>query len=586
MTAIESSTWDIHTALPISTSVLYPLMPQGVGTPHVESLTSYLKRLAHAHHLKVVDMVTFCSTQTDAHVLPSTLQKLSRIDGMTDSGGAWSVLLQKLTCQEEVVCLTMHYWRSLLNPYRMLRQHHAWCPLCFADATQQRNPVYESLAWRLQDVEVCTIHQCSLIETCPNCDCQFTTLSNWAVVGYCPKCQSWLGDSACVDPKHSLDAEVSKRAGAVGKLLSLAPQRNLTRWNRIAKVIPHLRQQYCTTYTHLAQVMHTKASAVSLLLAEGRQPNLEMFSRLAAYLGEPFWQTLIQPNGATQVCIREPESNTPQAYIDHLLTSPQRLPSLSNIARHCGFDTVTAFRKAFPTHHDVFWQRIHAAQRVVLEQALQQEPPVVLSKWAAQHGHRIGDLYHHFYDLCVQVTQRCQTDKQKRCRHYLEQTLKRKNFPAFTFICQTLKVSDHYLKQHFADQIQVIEAKRQQHLEHRETFIREYLDQILTEDKGVVSLEQIAQTVGKSTRYLKNKFPLQSQTLLRRRRVSAAQHIQTTCDRICQSVFDLHEQGIYPSVDRIHAVIDSWMVHDTAYRRAYIEAMTMCGYISASTQPL
>lgn len=584
MAQTETSTWDVYTPLPLSASVLYPLTPLGVGTPLVESLTSYLKRLAHAHHLKVVDLVTFCSTQTDAHVLPSTLQKLSRIDGMTDSGQVWSALLQRLTCREAVVCLTMHYWRLHLNPRRMLRQHHAWCPLCFADAAQREMPLYEPLVWRLQCVEICTVHQHPLVEKCPGCGSRFTTLSNWAVVGYCPKCQSWLGGPTSVDQTGSCSLDVYQKAVAVGRLLSLAPQIYPPYCNRMAQVIPLLRQQHRTTYTHLAHVMHTRANSVSALLADRRRPSLNMFACLAAYSGERFWHVLTQANDAAPVSRAEPENRDPQAHLDQLLKSPQRLPALRTIARQCGFDTVTTFRKVFPAYHDALWQRIHAEQRQVLEQALHQHPPVVLSRWAERHGYGTSDLYHHFYDLCLQVTQRFHADKHERCRRFLETVLQNQTSPTFSEICTSLSVGDHYLKQHFAHELEVIEARRQEQMAYMQTFVKAYLDRILEEDEGAISLEQIAQAVGKSTRYLKNNFPSQSHTLLSRRRAYLARQVLATCDRIRQTVFDLHQQGIYPSVDRIHAVIDSWMVHGKAYRRAYIEAMTLCGYLSPSTQ--
>lgn len=582
MAQIETTTWDVYSPLPFSTSVLHPLVPLGVGTPYVESLTSYLKRLAYAHYLKVADLVTFCSTQTDSHVLPSTLQKLSRIDGMTDGGQIWAALLQKLTGQEEVGYLTMHYWRSLLNPYRMLRQHHAWCPQCFAEAAQQEIPLYEPLAWRLQSVETCDIHGCSLAETCPGCGRQFTTLSNRAVVGYCPKCQYWLGNSAPNKPSRSSE-EVVKRAKSVGRLLAFASQTNPVRGNRMAQILPLLKQQHRTTHTYLVRVMRTSTSVFSLLLTGGHQPNLGMFSRLATYSGEPFWQALTQSTDATRTVSTQPENKDPQTYLDRLLTSSQRSPSLHTIARHCGFDTVVTFRKAFPTSYDALWQRIHAEQRQVLEQALQQETPVVLSKWAEQHGYRTGDLYDRFHDLCLQVTQRYQSDKRERCRLYLENVLQGQSFPTFSEISTALGVGDHYLKQHFSDELQVIEAERQQQFEHTKALARKYLDQVIAEDEGGVSLEQVAQAVGKSTRYLKNNFPAQSHLLLRRRHAHIAKQVQATCDCIRQTVFDLHQQGIFPSVDRIHAVIDSWMVHGKAYRHAYNEAMTLCGYHTIST---
>ncbi|MCC6615312.1 MAG: TniQ family protein [Anaerolineae bacterium] len=584
MAEMEMTLWETHIPAHPAVSVLYPLAPVGVGTPFVESLTSYLKRLAQAHHLKVVDLVAFCGTRAETDILPSTLQKLSRIDGMTDSGAAWSALLRDLTCQDEVVCLSMSYWRLLLNPYRILRQCHAWCPLCFTDAVQHETPLYEPLAWRLQAVEVCIRHGHLLVEQCPACGTSFTTLSNWAVVGYCPKCESWLGKPTSTHQRPLYATESCKRAEAVGKLLSLAPETSPNQCSGMRYVIPFLRQQQHTTHTHFARVMQTTPSALSMLLAETRLPNLAIFSRLAADCGELFWQALTQPDHADQISGTCAEVKSLHTDFDLLLTTSQRLPPLQTLARQLGFGTTAAFQKAFPAQYDLFSQRIHAEQRAVLELALQQEHPVVLSKWVQQHGYRTGDLYHRFYDLCVQVTQRFHTDKEARCRGYLQTFLSEQTLPTLTEICSTLNVGVHYLKQHFGDELQVIEARRQAQLEHHEAFVEAYLERMLTEGEPALSLNQIAEALGKSLRYLKNHFPLQSRVLVVRRHEHVARHVEATCDRIRQSVLDLHQRGIYPSVDRIHSVIGSWMVHGNAYRHAYNEAMTLCGYLSTPSQ--
>jgi len=589
MAEMEMTFWEMHASVHASTSVLYPLAPVGVGTPFVESLTSYLKRLAQAHHLKVVDLVTFCGTQGATDILPSTLQKLSRIDGMTENGANWSALLRDLTCQDNMACLSMNYWRLLLNPYRLLRQCHAWCPLCFTDALQDQTPLYEPLAWRLQSVEVCIRHGHPLVEQCPACGKSFTTLSNWAVVGCCPKCECWLGKPADQPSLYEMDA--CKRAAAVGKLLSLAPGTSPDQCSGMGHVLPLLRQQQQTTHTRFARVMQTTPSVLSMLLTEARLPNLAVFSRLAAFCDEPFWQALTQPDKAVQTSgtcaeVESLHTNLESLHtnLEPLLTTSERLPSLRTLTRQSGFGTTAAFQKASPAQYKMVSQRIHDEQREVLELALQQEPPVVLSKWAQQHGYRTGDLYHHFYNLCLQVTQRFQAAKEVRCRAYLQTLLQQQRPPSLSEICLTLNVGDHYLKQHFGDEIQVIKSRRQAQLEHHEAFVGDYLDRMLTEAETVSSLHQVAEAVGKSVRYLKNHFPLQSRVLVVRRREYVARHVEATCDRIRQAVFDLHRQGIYPSVDRIHAVIGSWMVHGKAYRHAYNEAMTLCGYLSTRSQ--
>src|SRR5438046_5603677 len=45
--------WDMTEPLLPQTSALYALVPYGLGTPYVESLSSYMRRLAKAHAVHV-----------------------------------------------------------------------------------------------------------------------------------------------------------------------------------------------------------------------------------------------------------------------------------------------------------------------------------------------------------------------------------------------------------------------------------------------------------------------------------------------------------------------------------------------------
>ena len=49
--------WDIYQPDIPTRSHLFPIEPIGVKTPYVESLTSYLARLAQSHTLSVNDLV-------------------------------------------------------------------------------------------------------------------------------------------------------------------------------------------------------------------------------------------------------------------------------------------------------------------------------------------------------------------------------------------------------------------------------------------------------------------------------------------------------------------------------------------------
>jgi hypothetical protein len=50
--------WEEEPVAPVSPSKLYHLEPIGIGTPLIESLTSYVSRLANAHSVILRTLVT------------------------------------------------------------------------------------------------------------------------------------------------------------------------------------------------------------------------------------------------------------------------------------------------------------------------------------------------------------------------------------------------------------------------------------------------------------------------------------------------------------------------------------------------
>src|SRR5258708_19651168 len=131
--------------------MLYHLDSICVGTAQVESLTSYLKRLAQRHHLSVADLVAFChgkAPNNDALLTNWTRSNaLFWIDGATRMGEIWSQLLVDATFHKKVEYLTMVYWKPIVNSVRLLRERQAWCPRCYSVWLNTGRPIYEPLLW-------------------------------------------------------------------------------------------------------------------------------------------------------------------------------------------------------------------------------------------------------------------------------------------------------------------------------------------------------------------------------------------------------------------------------------------------------
>jgi len=177
---------------------LYPLVPIGLGTGQVESLTGYLARLAHAHRISVGTLfrevmepqIRAAELYTASMSLGNRLseQELQPIDVQP----SWVPTIEALTGQRSLSELTVSTWRHVVAQRRLLRREGAYCPPCLAGDLKTVGP-YERLSWRLSSVEVCSRHGTVLLTACWKCGSRRPSLGFWSVPGYCGRCWSWLG---------------------------------------------------------------------------------------------------------------------------------------------------------------------------------------------------------------------------------------------------------------------------------------------------------------------------------------------------------------------------------------------------------
>jgi transcriptional regulator with XRE-family HTH domain len=240
-------TWDLtHPAHPIH-SRLYAVEPLGVGTLHVESLTSYMARLAEAHSvslrtLVIQELLSLLKRDYLSNPLSNCLDSFwieaaRALNGTGVLARDWAQALERLTLRTDLRFLTLQPWAAVLTQQRLLRITRAWCPDCFLEWQAAGQPIYEPLLWNVSAVCLCLRHQRILLEQCPYPDCRATlpVLASHLRPGYCSKCSRWLG--VADSPSHISWTTEQWRwqiwvAETVGELLS--HNMNLT-------VIPHLR---------------------------------------------------------------------------------------------------------------------------------------------------------------------------------------------------------------------------------------------------------------------------------------------------------------------------------------------------------
>lgn len=183
-------------------SRLYSSKPVGIGTPLVESLTSFTARLAVGHSNTVGTLVQEeIAPRLRAYLFKDATWNASgllcsrayMLNGTQDLARDFIALLEELTSRPGLSMLTMQPWREVLSTQRLLYRHRVWCPVCLETWRLSGQEVYEPLLWQIQVVTRCPVHRVALRSVCPECRLSMPVLASRMLPGQCSKCQAWLG---------------------------------------------------------------------------------------------------------------------------------------------------------------------------------------------------------------------------------------------------------------------------------------------------------------------------------------------------------------------------------------------------------
>jgi hypothetical protein len=217
--------WDLAPRALLPRSRLYSLRPMAIGTVRVESLSSYIMRLAEAHTVSVRALIMqeifpdLSTRPKNAH-----FSGLHSLNGMGACFEQWVAILGKLTSRHDLCALTLLPWQSMLTSGGILRRRRTWCPRCFQEWQRHGMPIYECLAWVLAPVTVCPIHYVLLEQYCPHCRRPMLVLSAHAHPGSCAHCNRWLGDYSTVPGAATAQQVMEEQlwiANQVGEFLAL-----------------------------------------------------------------------------------------------------------------------------------------------------------------------------------------------------------------------------------------------------------------------------------------------------------------------------------------------------------------------------
>lgn len=201
-------------------SVLHALAPIGLDTPEVESLTSYVCRLAHSHSMTATKLAEWILGRFGESV-PNDFKWCQRnFVSMSAESEQWAAWLAELTGVGELDRLTLAPWQHLIGGSGISPKSDRWCPVCLAEDRSSGAEPYLRLAWDVAPATVCTRHKVELASICPHC--ARSNVRNRATVvvpGYCTACGGFLGDSVTAPATP----EALWTARQVGQMLAIQP---------------------------------------------------------------------------------------------------------------------------------------------------------------------------------------------------------------------------------------------------------------------------------------------------------------------------------------------------------------------------
>ncbi len=372
-------------------SRLYSLEPIGVGSPMVESLTSYLARLAEEHsvypRVLIIDEIApnlkeFHLYQ-DGHLVHNHLtafwQESTILNGITSGTRAWIQALERLTLRSNLCFLTMLTFAEVIPPRKLLRRTRAWCPACYEEWRETGQVVYEPLLWSLEIIRACPRHHQPLQLHCPYSDCRHTLfpLAPHSQPGYCSKCDRWLGS-----PERGEGEKEHWAEHVAGELLATAP---------MLPVLPRREWIAATLAIYVSEVMEGNLSALARQLKlnerslgnwlQGKQlPHMENLMRICCFFKTSLLHLITGKAIETVATLKQApvESAT--------VEKPKR--------RYRRFDT----------------KGLHEALKAVLQNVA--DSPQSMHEVAQHLGYDQSHLYKHFPELCQAISKRYQ-DYQK-----------------------------------------------------------------------------------------------------------------------------------------------------------------------------
>lgn len=438
-------------------SVLYNLEPIGVGTPYVESLSSYISRLAIVHNVNVSSLLKGLL----APVLNKEYIKKELSMGITAGSNHYinensSVTLEYvnalelLTNRSDLIHLTMLNWMGIF-PKNIRSPYRKWCPSCLHQMKLQSKDEYEPLLWCLSDINKCDIHEVLLQDKCHTCNRNLPFLHSRYKVGYCQYCDSWLGQMGRDICKENLSKDDEFILMNYKQLIEKAPNlKSFPSKSNIPLLFTRLINELgFRNMTRFANFLGYSHATVSEWINRKYSPSHKTLISLGQKLNHTIYELIYIEDIIFNINSEKykKRKNTPTKEIQYYLTegiNSAEPKSLFNIAREAKFSPDTAQRhfpllcnkiqenyKSYKSKLKI--QKQHEIE-FMLNECLSREIPISLTQLLKENGIVARTARSYASNLCKKVS--------LRYIEYLSE-LKKKRIESITDIIQKTAIELH-----------------------------------------------------------------------------------------------------------------------------------------------
>jgi TniQ len=593
--------WNLSPCRLLPRSLLYALEPIGIGTAFVESLSSYVARLAEAHLVSVGDLVGLVLSDVPnlKGAVLSPAAKASRrgghgfrvcsytVNGVTARPITLVQALEAATGRHDLQYLTVFPFRHAL-PDHLFHRHRAWCSLCYEDWRLNSQTVYEPLLWAIKTTSHCLVHKRPLRHDCPHCGRLLNALGVFSRPGDCERCGGWLGvpdvDGGQSPPADENQAWTSTQMGSLLAMLPVIDPMTIRQsLHRAFKI--YLEEVAGGNILAFTEHIGCPGPMLHCWIAGTAVPRIENLLRIARHLNVPL-ASFFAPAGPTSADIAAARQAV-SSCSTHRLSSSQRRSEIRRallaaldaavpstviaIARRLGYTTTDSLYRDERALCYKITARYRRSKkpgtpkpnkdqaRDLLERSLDSTDPTSVHRIAASLG-QPSDKYVHqdFPELCTAITQKIaklKQDRSEKMRCVLENALGEEPVPPLADLGRRLGYPHTaVLWRHHPDLCRWLRVRSQAAVAKHRTDLERTATAVL-EEVPVPSLRVVCRRLDITARYMGVHFPALARRIVEehRRSVSAetAKRRALLLRRIPDIAAELHRQGLYPSVERI-----------------------------------